>query len=94
MIPDKLYLSARSVEYDAIIIDSLPTEDNVTEIRVLLAEVVRHLKPVAVSDHGLDAAHHFGLDTDSAGVLIVGESSRAVPDISEALTSHRVWQRS
>ncbi len=94
LIPDKLYRSARSVEYDAIIIDSLPTEDNVAEIRVLLAEVVRHLKPVAVSDRALGAAHQLGLDTDIAGVLTVEESSRAVTDISEALTGHRVWHRS
>ena len=80
--------------YDAIIIDSLPTEDNVAEIRVLLAEVVRHLKPVAVSDRALGAAHQLGLDTDIAGVLTVEESSRAVTDISEALTGHRVWHRS
>lgn len=94
LIPDKLYRSARSVEFDAIIIDSLPAEDNVAEIRVLLAEVVRHLKPVAVSDRALGAVHRLGLDTDIAGVLTVEESSRAVTDISEALTGHRVLHRS
>ncbi|WP_376751777.1 catalase [Corynebacterium variabile] len=94
VVPDRLYRSVRSVEYDAVIIDSLPTSSNSTEIGVILAEVVRHLKPVAVSTRASDDARRAGVDTGAEGVLSVEESSQAVPGIVEALATHRVWQRS
>jgi catalase len=91
--PDRTYLSARSVEFDALILAAgagTPVAPGAADARVLLtlAEAYRHCKPIGLVG---DAAQV--LELDGLEPTVAGEPAAVVSGIADALAGHRVWDR-
>jgi catalase len=85
--PDRTYLTARSVEFDALI---LAAGAGAPDARVLLAvaEAYRHCKPIGVVGDAPQLLGLGGLDP-----TVAGEPAAVVAGIADALAGHRVWER-
>jgi catalase len=87
-------LTARSIEYDAIVVaaGTKPTRD--IKLVVLLQEAFRHCKPVAAWGDGTKALTASGIDLDAAGVLVADGVNKSFTDaLRNAVGLHRVWDR-
>ena len=91
---ERTLLTARSIEYDALVVadGTRPTGD--IKLVLLLQEAYRHCKPIAAWGDGVEALTAAGIDPDAPGVLV---SKKADKGFSEALANmvglHRVWDR-
>lgn len=86
----RTYSSARSVEFDAVVIADAP---DIPEVRVLLSEIYRHNKAAAVSAAAVDQATELGLDLGAPGVLKIDTLGEALDALAPLLAQHRVWER-
>lgn len=82
----RTYDTARSIEFDAIVIADIPQR---YEVDVLLAEAFRHKKAIAVRE-GVDQVH---LDLAAPGVVTVKTLVDAVEQLTPLMKKHRVWDR-
>ena len=92
LLADKTYLTADSVQFDAVMAaDSLEPDPGVA---VIVQEAFRHHKPIAAWGDGRDALVACGIPTEAPGV-VVGE--RANDEFGAALVEamgwHRFWER-
>ncbi|MDY6997328.1 MAG: catalase [Actinomycetota bacterium] len=91
---ERTLLTARSVEYDALVVaaGTRPTDD--IKLVLLLQEAFRHCKPMAAWGDGAEALAAAGIELDAPGVLVAEQVDEG---FSEALTTmlgmHRVWDR-
>lgn len=86
----RTYVTARSVEFDAVVIVDVP---DLPEARVLLDEIFRHNKAAAVLGTAVEQAAELGLSTTDPGVVEIGTPAEAVPALHPLLAAHRVWER-
>jgi catalase len=94
VIVERTFLTARSIEFDAIVVaaGTKPTRD--IKLIVLLQEAFRHCKGIAAWGDGTDALAAAGIDLDSPGVLVADSVDRAFTTaLAEAVGLHRVWER-
>lgn len=82
----RTYVTVRSVEFDAAVVVATP--DN-PETHVLLSEMVRHGKALAIVD-GADLGTLENI-TDTAGVVTVRTPEDALTELTPLLEGHRVW---
>ena len=94
VIVERTLLTARSIEYDAVVVaaGTKPTRD--IKLIVLLQEVFRHCKPVSAWGDGTAALAAAGIDLDAAGVLVADTVDKSFTDaLADAVGLHRVWER-
>ena len=82
----RTYVTVRSVEFDAAVVVATPDSP---EVNVLLSEMVRHGKALAIVD-GADLGALENI-TDTAGVVTVRTPEDALTELTPLLEGHRVW---
>ncbi|WP_246179991.1 catalase [Kocuria coralli] len=88
----RTYFTARSIEFDAAVLADLPAEPE-PAVGVMLGELQRQGKVVAVVDSAVAAAEAVGLDRDYEGTLEVNGLSAVLPSLLNELAHHRVWAK-
>jgi catalase len=87
-------LTARSIEFDAVLVaDGTPMNRDI-KLALLLQEAYRHCKPMGAWGSGADILSAAGVGSDAAGVLTAEKVGKAFTDaVSAHLGLHRVWER-
>ncbi len=83
---ERTFQTARSVEFDAVIV-ATDTEDQ--QVAVLLREAYRHAKPIGFTGTGGQALDRAGIPVSAPGILPDPDAET----IAAALGAHRVWDR-
>ncbi|KXF84640.1 catalase [Rhodococcus ruber Chol-4] len=83
--------TARSVEYDALLLASAPADPRV---RILVDETFRHCKAIGTWGTGTEALEHAAVHPEAPGVVTADDPEAVVTGIVELLGAHRVWERS
>ena len=94
VIVERTLLTARSIEFDAVVVaaGTAPTDD--IKLVVLLQEAFRHCKAVGAWGDGTAALAAAGIDLDGPGVLIADNIDKTFIDaLVNAVGLHRVWER-
>ncbi|KAA0110630.1 catalase [Mycolicibacterium sp. P1-5] len=94
VIVERTLLTARSIEYDAVVVaaGTKPTRD--IKLIVLLQEAFRHCKALAAWGDGTQALLAAGIELDAPGVLVADGVNRSFTDaLAKAVGLHRVWDR-
>ncbi|MCW2525548.1 MAG: catalase [Pseudonocardiales bacterium] len=91
---DRTQLTARSIEFDAIVIAGGTTPSNDIKQVVMLQEALRHSKVLAAWGDGSTGLEAAGIRTDLPGVS-VGESvvKSFTDQLAAAIGLHRAWDR-
>ncbi|WP_293004506.1 catalase [Mycobacterium sp.] len=91
-IVERTLVTARSIEFDAVVVAGGTTPD--VRHTPLLQEAFRHCKPIVAWGDGRAVIEHAGIDTDAPGVQF-GESvdKNFIGHLTTALGLHRVWDR-
>ena len=92
-VVERTYLTARSIEFDAVVVaDGAPKEKDIKAV-VLLHEAFRQLKAFGTWGDGADVLTAAGIDTSAPGVLGAGSGDALAADLIAAMGLHRVWDR-
>ena len=92
-IVERTYVTARSVEFDAIVIaDGAPKEKDIKAV-VLLHEAFRQLKAFGTWGDGAEVLTAAGIDTSAPGVLTADSGAALAADLIAAMGLHKVWDR-
>ncbi|MGC5249355.1 catalase [Gordonia sp. DT219] len=86
----RTFATMRSIEYDAIILASAPTDQTV---QTLLAETYRHCKAIGVLPRGAALLPNAGIAADAPGVVTSQQATDLLEAMTPLLESHRVWAR-
>ncbi len=91
---ERTFLTARSVEFDAVLVADGTTANPDIKIVILLQEAFRHLKAVGSWGTGADLLAASGIPGDSPGVVSGKTVGKAFNDeLIAAVGLHRVWDR-
>lgn len=91
---ERTNVTARSVEFDAIVVAGGAPSDGDIKAVVLLQEAFRQLKPFAAWGDGADVLTAAGIDLDGPGVLTARSATKKLTgDLVTAMKKHRVWAR-
>ena len=91
---ERTLLTARSIEFDAIIIAAGTTPSSDIKLTVLLQEAYRHCKPIAGWGDISEQLELAGIPADEPGVTIAETGGKPFTDsLITALGMHRVWDR-
>ncbi|QGU05244.1 catalase [Corynebacterium comes] len=82
----RTYDTARSIEFDAVVVVDTPER---YEVDVMRAEVFRHQKAIVLPE-SLEGVR---VDTSAPGVITVSSLADAVDQLLPLLRTHRVWER-
>jgi catalase len=108
LVAQRTYATARSVEYDAVLVAGAPTppgstgggpEANPTpatldgRVVLLLQEAFRHGKAIAAWGSGTTALEAAGIPADVPGVTVTSGATAALDDVMAAMGKHRAWER-
>jgi catalase len=108
VIAQRTFATARSVEYDAVLVAGAPTppattgggpEANPTpatldaRVALLLQEAFRHGKAIAAWSAGQQALERAGITPDLPGVISADGAMAALTPTLAALGKHRAWER-
>ncbi|MFT4081779.1 MAG: catalase [Nocardioides sp.] len=91
--PQRTFATARSIEYDAVLLASGTAERDDKELRLLLSECLRHAKPIAGVGDADQALVAGGMAPRTAGVVLAEDAEQALTRLIELLATHRVWER-
>ncbi|KQS60235.1 catalase [Geodermatophilus sp. Leaf369] len=92
-VVERTNVTARSIEFDAIVVAGGAPKDGDIKAVVLLQEAFRQLKPFAAWGDGVDVLTAAGIDTGSPGVLTGADASDVAADLLTTMGLHRVWER-
>lgn len=93
-IVERTLLTARSIEFDAVIVAAGTTPSGDIKLVTLLQEAFRHCKPVAAWGDGVAVLQQAGISADDPGVLVSDDvDKKATAALLAALGMHRVWDR-
>jgi catalase len=93
-LPDRTYATARSIEFDAVVLVSSGQAPLDPRIVVLLQEAFRHCKPILLVGEQPEL-EVIGVQPDAPGVLVSTEmTTEAVVELIDLMKGHRVWERS
>ncbi|BBX06616.1 catalase [Mycolicibacterium aichiense] len=94
VVVERTLLTARSIEFDAVVVAAGTKPAHDIKLVLLLQEAFRHCKAVAAWGDGADALTAAGIDLGSAGVLTADSVDRSFTTaLGEAVGLHRVWER-
>jgi catalase len=92
-VVERTVVTARSIEFDAVVVaDGAPKDSDIKSV-VLLQEAYRQLKPFAAWGDGAEVLTSAGIDVDGPGVLTGKTADSLAKDLVAALGRHRVWER-
>ncbi len=92
---DRTLLTARSIEFDAVVVAAGTPDTGDIKLVTLLQEAFRHCKPLAAWGDGAAVLASAGVAVDDAGVEVAEDVDRGFVDaLAAALGKHRVWERS
>jgi catalase len=87
-------LTARSIEFDTIVVAAGVTASNDIKLVLLLQEAFRHCKALGAWGDGAVVLEAAGIDLDDPGVITGRTVARSFDDqLTTALGLHRVWAR-
>jgi catalase len=90
---ERTFVTARSVEFDAVVVaDGAPTDNDIKSV-VLLQEAFRQLKAFGAWGDGAQVLTAAGIDTAGPGVFTAENSDALAADLIAALSLHKVWDR-
>jgi catalase len=90
---ERTFVTARSVEFDAVVVaDGAPTDNDIKSV-VLLQEAFRQLKAFGAWGDGAQVLTAAGIDTAGPGVFTAETSDALAADLIAALSLHKVWDR-
>ncbi|UXA20462.1 catalase [Mycobacterium sp. SMC-4] len=91
---DRTFATARSIEFDAVVIaDRAPNRVDI-RLAVLLHEMYRHCKPLGAWGDGRALLATIDISSDGPGVLTADDASTSFSaELIAALGLHRVWDR-
>ncbi|HVQ99850.1 MAG TPA: catalase, partial [Mycobacterium sp.] len=93
-IVERTLLTARSIEYDALVVADGTTPTNDIKLVLLLQEAYRHCKPIGAWGSGASVLELAGIPHDGAGVLLSTDLNKAFAgELIAAVGMHRVWDR-
>ena len=91
---DRTNLTARSIEFDAVVVAGGTTPTGDIKQTILLQEAYRHCKALAAWGDGDAVLTGAGIDLDGPGVAVGASVDRAFTDtLVAALGLHRAWAR-
>ncbi|MDX1891181.1 catalase [Mycolicibacterium sp. 050158] len=94
VVVDRTFATARSIEFDAVVVAAGTTPTPDIKLVVLLQETFRHCKAVGAWGDGVSLLDAAGIDRAAAGVLIASDADKAFgSDLTTALGLHRAWAR-
>ncbi|VEG47024.1 catalase [Mycolicibacterium flavescens] len=86
----RTYATARSVEFDAILIAGSPAN---AKAKTIVDEMYRHHKAIAMLPEGTELAGTVAVPTDGPGLFSGSDTATLVQSLLNALGQHRVWDR-
>lgn len=89
----RTYQTARSIEFDAVVVAGGLSGEPDPRIALLLAEAYRHCKALGGWDSAANAFTAVGLPADGPGLVVSGSPTDVLAGIAELLATHRVWDR-
>ncbi|RBY79543.1 catalase HPII [Geodermatophilus sp. TF02-6] len=92
-IVERTFLTARSVEFDAVVVAAGAPKDKDVKAVIMLQEVFRQLKAVGAWGDGAQVLTAAGIDTSAPGVLVADDPQALATELLAAMGKHRVWQR-
>jgi catalase len=93
---ERTFLTARSIEFDAVIVAGGTASEQAPDIKVqiLLQEAFRHCKAIAAWGDGGSVLASSGISTEAPGVLVADSVNAAFSkELLSALGLHRAWDR-
>jgi catalase len=91
---DRTLLTARSIEFDALIVAGGTTASGDIKLVLLLQEAFRHSKALGAWGDGTVVLETAGIPADSAGVVTGEAVVKSFTDqLAAAVGLHRVWER-
>jgi catalase len=92
-IVERTLVTARSIEYDAVIVASGTAPGDFRQVS-LLQEAFRHCKPISAWGDGRLVVERSGIDAEAPGVLFADSVDKGfVTKLISALGLHRSWDR-
>jgi catalase len=92
-VVERITATARSIEFDAIVVaDGAPKDGDVRTV-VMLQEAYRHLKALGAWGDGASVLATAGIDTSVPGVLTGDAAGDLTAGLVAALGQHRAWER-
>jgi catalase len=93
-IVERTLLTARSIEFDTIVVAGGTTPTNDIKLVILLQEAFRHAKALGAWGDGSAVLEAAGIALDGPGILVGPSVTKAFTDqLVAALGLHRVWDR-
>jgi catalase len=94
LVVERTFATARSIEFDAVLVAAGTTPTSDIRLVVLLQEAFRHCKPLGAWGDGVSLLDVAAIDRDAPGVLLAGDADKKFSaDLVTALGLHRVWDR-
>ena len=91
---DRILLTTRSIEFDALVVAAGTTPTNDIKLVLLLQEAYRHCKAIAAWGDGAAILTAAGIDPDAPGLVIGDTVDRTfTATLVAALGLHRAWDR-
>jgi catalase len=93
-VVDRTVLTARSIEFDAVLVADGTGHSPDIKVVVLLQELYRHCKALGAWGDGIQVLTGAGIPGDGPGVLHADSADKAFgAEVIVALGLHRVWER-
>ncbi|MGA4544155.1 catalase [Uniformispora flossi] len=89
----RTFATARSTEFDALLLAGAPAAGIDPRVLVMLDETYRHGKPLGAWGNGADALRAADIDPEGPGVVAASDSGAVLEDVADLLSQHRVWDR-
>ncbi|MFC9250791.1 catalase [Amycolatopsis thailandensis] len=90
----RTFLTARSIEFDAVVIAGGTAGLHDIKLTVLLQEAFRHCKVIGAWGDGAQVLTDAGIDTGAPGVVLADEVAKPFStELVDAVGMHRVWER-
>jgi catalase len=94
LVVERTFDTARSIEFDAVIVAAGTTPTSNIKLVVLLQEAFRHCKPLGAWGDGVSLLDAASIQRDAPGVLLAGDADKSFSgELAAALGLHRVWDR-
>jgi len=91
---DRTLLTARSVEFDALVVAGGTTPTGDIKLTLLLQEAFRHCKVLGAWGDGTAVLETAGITAEGAGVVTGGTAAKSFTDqLTAAVGLHRAWDR-
>jgi catalase len=91
---ERTLLTARSIEFDAVVVAGGTTPSGDIKLVLLLQEAFRHAKVLGAWGDGIAVLEAAGIPADSAGVVSADTMAKSFTDqLTAAVGLHRVWER-